>query len=160
MKEEYQIFPDISRLVWINGPPMSNSDLRGKIVLVYAFQMLCPGCVINAGPQIKRASALYSRDLLTVIGLHTVFEHHEAMGEVPLRAFVHEFGYDFPVAIDSHSGQNPIPDNMAALGLKGTPSILLVDKLGRLRRHFFGALDDLRLGTEIGLLLGEHYDEI
>ncbi len=54
----------------------------------------------------------------------------------------------------------PYRTTWRSLGLKGTPSILLVDKLGRLRRHFFGALDDLRLGTEIGLLLGEHYDEI
>jgi hypothetical protein len=37
---------------------------------------------------------------LAVIGLHTVFEHHSAMQEDSLRAFLHEYKVQFPVAID------------------------------------------------------------
>lgn len=160
METAPELFPELQHLYWVNAAPVSIAAQKGKVVLVYAFQMLCPGCVVVAGPQIQRARAVFSSELLTIIGLHTVFEHHEAMQEPALRAFLDEFGYDFPVAIDRHSGGNPIPDTMAALQLKGTPSLLLVDKLGRLRRHFFGGLDDLRLGAEIGLLLGERYGEI
>lgn len=80
------------------------------------------------------------------------------MGPESLKAYLHEFKYTYPVAIDRHTGGNLIPDTMTKLGLRGTPSILLIDKLGRLRRHFFGQMEDLRLGTEIGLLIGEHYD--
>jgi len=160
MEKDLTPFPELAHLVWANSPPVSIAAQKGKVTLAYAFQMLCPGCVVNAGPQIKRVSEIFSRDLLTVIGLHTVFEHHDAMGLTSLKAFLHEFRYEFPVAVDSHSGENPIPNTMKALRLKGTPSILLIDKLGRLRRHFFGNLDDLRLGAEIGLLIGERYEEL
>ena len=160
MENEAKIFPEIQASEWLNSPPVSVAGQRGKVVLVYAFQMLCPGCVVQSGPQIKKVFEFYSRELLTVIGLHSVFEHHAAMGVESLRAYLYEFQYTYPVAVDRHSGGNPPPDTMTALGLRGTPSILLVDKMGRLRRHFFGGLDDLRLGTEIGLLLGERYDSI
>jgi len=160
MENEAKIFPEIQASEWLNSPPVTVAGHRGKVVLVYAFQMLCPGCVVQSGPQIKKVFEFYSRELLTVIGLHSVFEHHAALGVESLRAYLYEFQYTYPVAVDRHSGGNPLPDTMTALGLRGTPSILLVDKMGRLRRHFFGGLDDLRLGTEIGLLLGERYDSI
>jgi hypothetical protein len=160
MDETAQPFPELAQLEWVNSEPIRIAEQRGKVVLVYAFQMLCPGCVVSAGPQIKRVHALFSRSVMTVIGLHTVFEHHEAMQIPSLKAFLHEFRYDFPVAVDRHIGGNPIPETMAALGLQGTPSILLVDKLGRLRRHFFGTQDDLYLGAEIGHLLSERYENL
>ena len=39
--------------------------------------------------------------------------------------------------------------------MQGTPTLLLVDRMGRLRRQRFGMLDDLRLGAEIATL-GDH----
>lgn len=159
-EQELAPFPEILASEWLNSLPVLISGQKEKVVLVYAFQMLCPACVVHAGPQVKKVFDFYSRDVLTVIGLHSVFEHHEAMAPSALRAYLHEFRYDYPVAVDRHSGGNPLPDTMARLGLRGTPTLLLVDKLGRLRRHFFGTIDDLRLGTEIGLLLGERYEKI
>jgi len=159
MAGEFETMLEIQATEWLNSPPIKFSDLRGKVVLLYAFQMLCPGCVTHAGPQVQKAREFYSHDLLAVIGLHTVFEHHEAMRRESLKAYLYEFKYSYPVAIDRHSGGNPLPDTMAALGLRGTPSFLLIDKLGRLRRHFFGRMEDLRLGTEIGLLIGEKYEQ-
>ena len=38
---------------------------------------------------------------------------------------------------------------MAAYGMQGTPTLLLFDRQGRLRRHYLGAVDDVRLGAEI-----------
>lgn len=151
--------PEIAASEWLLSNGVSFAAERGKVVLLYAFQMLCPGCVVHASPQVQRVRDFYSEELLTVVGLHSVFEHHEAMRIESLRAYLSEFKYTFPVAVDRHSGGNPLPDTMVQLGLKGTPSILLIDKRGRLRRHFFGRMEDLRLGTEIGLLLGEHYAE-
>lgn len=159
MAGEFETMPEIQATEWLNSPPIKFSDLRGKVVLLYAFQMLCPGCVTHAAPQVQKAREFYSDDLLAVIGLHAVFEHHDAMRMESLKAYLYEFKYSYPVAIDRHSGGNPLPDTMAALGLRGTPSFLLIDKLGRLRRHFFGRMEDLRLGTEIGLLIGEKYEQ-
>ena len=39
---------------WFNTQqPISLADLRGQVVLVQAFQMLCPGCVMHAIPQAR-----------------------------------------------------------------------------------------------------------
>ncbi|MBS0618559.1 MAG: redoxin family protein [Spirochaetes bacterium] len=151
------LMPELEASEWLNAPPVSIADQKGKVVLVYAFQMLCPGCVQHASPQIQKVRNFFKAELLTVIGLHSVFEHHDAMTPAALKAYIHEFKYDYPIAIDMPSDSLPIPKTMAKLGLQGTPTVLLVDKAGRLRRHFFGQIDDLRLGTEIGLLLAEDY---
>jgi hypothetical protein len=42
---------------------------------------------------------------------------------------------------------------MAAYGLRGTPSTLIIDREGYLVRHSFGAEDDLALGMLLGSML-------
>ena len=65
---------------WFNTDgPLRVADLRGQVVLIHAFQMLCPGCVIHAIPQARKVHELYGDQGVAVIGLHTVFEHHDAM---------------------------------------------------------------------------------
>ncbi len=44
---------------------------------------------------------------------------------------------------------------MRAYAMQGTPTTLLFDAHGRLRRQVFGVHDDLLLGAEIGTLLAE-----
>ena len=142
---------------WFNTDrPLRLADLRGQVVLVHAFQMLCPGCVMHAMPQARQAHALYGEQGLAVIGLHTVFEHHEAMRPHALQAFIHEYGLRFPVGVDAPADDGqPIPRTMARLGLQGTPTTLLIDKQGRLRVRHFGQVDDLALGVALGRLLAE-----
>ena len=37
---------------WLNvDNELSLSSLNGKVIAIFAFQMLCPGCVINSIPQ-------------------------------------------------------------------------------------------------------------
>jgi hypothetical protein len=44
--------PELSVMRWFNQPePLSLAKLRGRVVLLYAFQMLCPGCVAHGTPQ-------------------------------------------------------------------------------------------------------------
>lgn len=139
---------------WIGtAPPESLAQLRGRVVAIEAFQMLCPGCVRDGIPQAIRLAQTF-RDDIVVLGLHTVFEHHEAMRPVSLRAFLHEFRVPFPVAVDRPQG-NGIPATMSRLGLRGTPTLLLIDKRGMLRANHFGAIDDLPLGAAVAGLVGE-----
>jgi hypothetical protein len=141
---------------WFDAPaPLSLAALRGKIVLAVAFQMLCPGCVAKGLPQAQRARAAFD-DRLVVLGLHSVFEHHQAQGTPEaLAAFLHEYRLGFPVALDAHDKGDPIPRTMRAYGLRGTPSTLLIDATGRLRLHEFGHVDDMALGAAIASLLAE-----
>ena len=92
---------------------------------------------------------------LAVVGLHTVFEHHEAMTPLALRAFLSEYRFSFPVGVDRPRTDGPLPATMRAWGLQGTPTTLLLDRAGRLRHNALGAESDLVLGLRIGALLGE-----
>jgi peroxiredoxin len=133
------------------------ADLRGSVVVLHAFQMLCPACVQHGLPQAQRVQAAFAAQGVVVIGLHTVFEHHAAMSPVSLRAFLHEYRIRFPVGIDAPGAEtrSPIPVTMQAYGMQGTPSLVLIDRHGHLRRHAFGAEDDLTLGAAIATLVAE-----
>ncbi|NQZ73343.1 MAG: TlpA family protein disulfide reductase, partial [Dinoroseobacter sp.] len=41
-----QLPPDLQVRQWFNtDKPITLSELRGKVVAIEAFQMLCPGCI-------------------------------------------------------------------------------------------------------------------
>lgn len=149
--------PEWKTTKWINTPePLTLERLRGKVVLLHAFQMLCPGCVSKALPQIQRVQQIFEDAPLAVVGLHTVFEHHEAMQEASLRAFIHEYRISFPVGIDAPGlDGDPIPQTMRAYQMRGTPTAVLIDAKGQLRRQVFGVHDDIALGAELQTLLLE-----
>lgn len=126
------------------------------MIVLHAFQMLCPGCVAHAIPQAKRVSTVFDGFPVVVIGLHTVFEYHDVMGPEALRVFLHEYRIGFPVGVDAPGlGKDPMPCTMRAYAMQGTPTTVLIDQQGRLRRQIFGAVDDLLLGAQIGSLLVE-----
>ncbi|MFN0246991.1 MAG: redoxin domain-containing protein [Kofleriaceae bacterium] len=147
---------------WLNTPaPLTLEQLRGRVVLVHAFQMLCPGCVSRGIPQAQRVAELFADAPLVVVGLHTVFEHHDGMKVESLRAFLHEYRVRFPVGVDAPDPDGaPIPQTMRAYGMRGTPTTLLIDARGRLRRQVFGVHDDLILGAELQTLLLEAASDV
>lgn len=148
--------PEFEVSAWVGASgPLSLAALRGKVVAVYAFQMLCPGCVSHGIPQAKQIGKTFARDEVQVLGLHTVFEHHAAMGRTALEAFIHEYRIDFPVGIDQPSEHGPVPLTMARYQLRGTPTLLLFDRHGVLRHALLGVVDDMRAGALIAALVAE-----
>lgn len=149
--------PELTIARWLNAKePLTLDGLKGRAVMAVAFQMLCPGCVSHGLPQAQRVQAAFSEDDLAVIGLHTVFEHHEAQGSAEaLAAFLHEYQIRFPVGIDAQSGNGGLPQTMRAYNMQGTPTTILIDRDGRLRLQKFGHVEDLLLGASIATLLGE-----
>lgn len=149
--------PELKISRWLNAKePLTLAGLKGRAVMAVAFQMLCPGCVSHGLPQAQRVRAAFSEDDLAVIGLHTVFEHHEAQGSAEaLAAFLHEYKIRFPVGIDAQSGNGGLPQTMRAYNMQGTPTTILIDREGRLRLQKFGHVEDLLLGASIATLLGE-----
>lgn len=140
---------------WLNTPvPLTLEALRGKVVMLHAFQMLCPGCLSHGLPQAQRAHHAFRNDDFVVIGLHTVFEHHGVMNPDALRVFVNEYRWSFPIGIDRPMGDG-IPATMRAYHLEGTPSVILLDRLGCIRLQHLGHIDDLTLGSTMGKLLAE-----
>lgn len=148
--------PALSAIAWINSfEPLILSELKGKVVVIHAFQMLCPGCVAHGIPQAMSIHNLYAKEDVQVIGLHTVFEHHDVMTIDALKVFVSEYRITFPVAIDTPSDTNVIPKTMAEYQMRGTPTLIVIDKLGRVRLNHFGQIGDLQVGSLIGSLLTE-----
>ncbi len=140
--------PELSVSRWFNSDCfVSLKELRGRPVLIHAFQMLCPGCVSHAIPQTQRAYEMFSQTDLVVIGLHTVFEHHEAMTPVALKAFIHENRLTFPIGVDEVGEPGPLPLTMSAYGMKGTPTTLIVDRVGHIATQLFGPVHDMALGA-------------
>ncbi|WP_426344078.1 peroxiredoxin family protein [Pseudoduganella sp. R-32] len=135
---------------WLNGAAPATD---GKVVAVHAFQMLCPGCVAHGVPQAMKMQQVFPE--LVVIGLHSVFEHHDVMTPQALEVFIHEYRLPFPVAVDRPVPGSPVPATMQHYALRGTPSLLLFDREGRLRLNHFGSIDDMALGGVIGRLLAE-----
>ncbi|WP_194456706.1 TlpA disulfide reductase family protein [Bradyrhizobium sp. CCBAU 53421] len=142
--------PEIAASRWFNtGEPLSLAALRGRPVLLHAFQMLCPGCVSHGTPQTQRAFELFRHSDLQVIGLHTVFEHHAAMTEVALEAFIHEYRLTFPIGVDEAGDGTPIPVTMQRYGMQGTPTSILIGRDGNIVHHGFGQQSDMALGAII-----------
>ena len=156
MNTRIALAPPLQVAQWFNTKlPLSLEGARGKVVVIHAFQMLCPGCVAEGLPQVKRLRDAFAGRGLEVWGLHTVFEHHQAMSPMALQAFIHEYRLDFPVAVDQPSASGHVPTTMAAWGLRGTPSLILIDRQGQMRMNHFGHLDDMRLGAAVERLLAE-----
>ena len=153
--EPFETAPPLEIGEWINTPgPLSLSGLRGHVVMLHAVQMLCPGCVSHGLPQASKVREMFAEDDVAVIGLHTFFEYHEVMGANALKAFIHEYRSTFPIGIDK-CGSGDVPLTMQAYALQGTPSLVLIDRLGRVRLNHFGRIDDMALGALIGQLSAE-----
>lgn len=135
--------------------PPSLAQLRGRVVVLHAFQMLCPACVTHGLPQATAIYDAFPASELAVIGLHSVFEHHAVMTPSALEVFLHEYRIRFPVAIDLADTAGPIPRTMQAYGMRGTPTLIVLDRGGHIRLHQFGSVPDLRVGAVLGQLLAE-----
>lgn len=141
---------------WINGNPGKLADQRGKVVLIEFFQMWCPVSNSFALPLFQRWEELYGdRDDVAIVAIHTVFEQHAAQSPDKLRAFVQELGIPYPVGIDMHESDDPVPTTMQRFGNEGTPQVAIVDKFGMLRWSHFGRFDYRPVESFIDRLLLE-----
>jgi peroxiredoxin len=154
MTSQTSLASELRTQLWFNTDrPVLLSALRGQVVVLVAFQVLCPISIGVGIPQAQRIYETFEPADVAVIGLHATFEHHDAFSPAVLKAFIHEYRLKFPIAVDHPSANGPIPQTMDIYNMRGTPSLLLIDRNGMVRKHAFGAVDDLRIGAEIGALV-------
>jgi thiol-disulfide isomerase/thioredoxin len=121
--------PEIGH-VWLNSPPLSFRQLRGRVVLVDFWDFTCVNC-IRTLPYVQAWHERY-RDLgLTVIGVHTP-EFTFAQYESNVERGVREFGLTYPIVIDSNL------EIWKAFANRYWPTKYLLDKDGYLRYAHFG----------------------
>ncbi len=141
---------------WLNSQhDISIASLKGKVIVLHAFQMLCPGCVSHGIPQAIKMFQMFDPEKVAVLGIHTVFEHHEVMNSNALKAFIHEYRLLFPIGIDKRLANERLPETMKRYRMQGTPSLIIIDKEGYVRMNLFGRGDDLHIGSLIGQLAAE-----
>ncbi len=121
--------PEIGR-VWLNSPPLSFRQLRGRVVLVDFWDYTCVNC-IRTLPYVQAWHEKYRDKGLTVIGVHTpefTFAQYESNVERGIR----EFGLTYPIVIDSNR------EIWKAFANRYWPTKYLLDKDGYLRYGHFG----------------------
>ncbi|MDM0022303.1 redoxin domain-containing protein [Variovorax saccharolyticus] len=115
---------------WINSPPLTPADLRGKVVLVEFWTYSC----INwrrESPYVRAWSEKYGRYGLVVIGVHSPeFTFEKDLDNV--RRAVSQIGLSYPVAVDSnHAVWQAFHNNY-------WPALYFIDASGRIRHRRFG----------------------
>ena len=115
---------------WLNAPPLSAADLRGKVVLVDFWTYTCINW-LRTLPYVRAWADKYREHGVVVIGVHTPefpFEHDLEN----VRRAVQDMRVSYPVAIDNDYA---IWD---AFNNQYWPALYLVDAQGRIRSHQFG----------------------
>jgi hypothetical protein len=154
MSSVITLAPELAVSEWFNtAAPLTLASLRGRVVFLHTFQVLCPGCVAAAIPQVQRIERAFAGTDLQVVGLHTVFEHHAAMSPLTLKAFLHEYRVTSPVGVDAADGTSDIPVTMRRFALRGTPSSVLIGRDGTILQRKFGVEDDIVVGARIAMAL-------
>jgi cytochrome c biogenesis protein CcdA/thiol-disulfide isomerase/thioredoxin len=133
---------------WINSPPVTLAQLRGKVVLVDFWTYSCINC-LRTLPHLKAWYAAYHDKGLAIIGVHTpefAFEHVTSN----VRAAVKRLGIAYPVMQDN---RYKTWDNYAN---QYWPAEYLIDKQGRVCHTNFGEGEYDQTEALIRRLLGNN----
>jgi cytochrome c biogenesis protein CcdA/thiol-disulfide isomerase/thioredoxin len=115
---------------WINSPPLTPDQLKGKVVLVDFWTYSCINC-LRTLPYVKAWAQKYKDNGLVVIGVHTPeFPFEKDLFNV--QKAVHDFGITYPVAMDNN---NKIWN---AFSNEYWPAHYFIDVNGNVRYHHFG----------------------
>jgi thiol-disulfide isomerase/thioredoxin len=121
--------PEIGR-VWLNSPPLSMRQLRGRVVLIDFWDYTCVNC-LRTLPYVQAWHERYQGHGLVVIGIHTP-EFSFAQYEPNVERGVREFGLTYPVVIDSNY------ELWKTFANRAWPAKYLIDKDGYLAWAHFG----------------------
>jgi cytochrome c biogenesis protein CcdA/thiol-disulfide isomerase/thioredoxin len=123
--------PSLSGAVaWLNSPPLSTQDLRGKVVLVDFWTYSCINC-LRSLPYIRSWAEKYKEQGLVVIGVHAPeFAFEKSLDNV--RRATKDLKIDYPVAIDNDYAI------WRAFNNQYWPAHYFIDAAGRIRHHHFG----------------------
>lgn len=115
---------------WINSPPLTMAQLRGKVVLVEFWTYECINC-IHVLPYVKQWHQRYKDQGLVVVGVHTPEFGHERVLKNVQRA-VKRFDIQYPVAQDNGF------KTWNAYGNQYWPALYLIDQDGRIVYRHYG----------------------
>ncbi len=115
---------------WLNSPPLSTADLRGKVILIDFWTYTCINW-LRTLPYVRAWAEKYQEHGVVVIGVHAPefsFEHDLEN----VRRAARDMRVDYPIAIDNDFAI------WQAFTNHYWPALYLVDAQGHLRSHHFG----------------------
>jgi cytochrome c biogenesis protein CcdA/thiol-disulfide isomerase/thioredoxin len=134
-------------VLWLNSPPLTREQLKGKVVLVDFWTYSCINC-LRSVPYVRAWAERYRDQGLVVIGVHApefAFERDPAN----VRKAVADLGIRYPVALDNNLIIWRAFDN------RYWPAHYLADAEGRIRYHHFGEGSTNETEAAIRALLAE-----
>lgn len=115
---------------WLNSPPLSAEQLRGKVVLIDFWTYSCINC-LRAMPFVHEWAQRYRDHGLVVVGVHTPEFAFERDPRNVMKA-VQQLKVQYPVALDN---QYAI---WRAFNNRYWPAHYFIDAQGNIRGHQFG----------------------
>ncbi|MNU60699.1 Thiol-disulfide oxidoreductase YkuV [compost metagenome] len=115
---------------WLNSPPLSAGQLRGKVVLIDFWTYSCINC-LRAMPFVHEWAQRYRDHGLVVVGVHTPEFAFERDPRNVMKA-VQQLKVEYPVALDN---QYAI---WRAFNNRYWPAHYFIDAQGNIRGHQFG----------------------
>jgi cytochrome c biogenesis protein CcdA/thiol-disulfide isomerase/thioredoxin len=140
--------PSLSGAVeWLNSPPRTAEQLKGKVVLVDFWTYSCINC-LRSIPYVRAWADKYKDQGLVVIGVHAPeFAFEKNIGNV--KQAVAKLKIDYPVAVDNDYAI------WRAFNNEYWPADYFIDAKGQIRHHFFGEGDYAESEKVIQQLLAE-----
>jgi len=115
---------------WLNSPPLSTADLRGKVVLVDFWTYTCINWLRTLS-HVRAWAEKYEDQGLVVVGVHTPeFPFEGDLDNV--REAAKDMAVEYPVAVDSDY------EVWLAFDNRYWPATYIADAQGRIRHHQFG----------------------
>jgi cytochrome c biogenesis protein CcdA/thiol-disulfide isomerase/thioredoxin len=132
---------------WLNSPPLTPAELKGKVVLVDFWTYSCINC-LRSIPYVRAWADKYKDQGLVVIGVHAPeFAFEKNIGNV--KQAVAKLRIDYPVAVDNDYAI------WRAFSNEYWPADYFIDANGKIRHHFFGEGDYAESEKVIQQLLAE-----
>jgi cytochrome c biogenesis protein CcdA/thiol-disulfide isomerase/thioredoxin len=132
---------------WLNSPPLTPEQLKGKVVLVDFWTYSCINC-LRSIPYVRAWAEKYKDQGLVVIGVHAPeFAFEKTIGNV--KQAVAKLKIDYPVAVDNDYAI------WRAFNNEYWPADYFIDAEGQIRHHFFGEGDYAESEQVIQQLLAE-----
>jgi thiol-disulfide isomerase/thioredoxin len=132
---------------WLTSPPLTASELRGKVVLIDFWTYTCINW-LRTLPYVRAWAEKYKDQGLVVIGVHAPeFGFEKNLDNV--RAAVKDMRLQHPVAVDNDH------TIWRAFRNQAWPALYFVDAQGRVRHHHFGEGDYEKSEKVIQQLLAE-----
>lgn len=150
MPKDFETAPPFpSPAVWLNPAQelRREEELRGHVVVLDFWTYCCVSC-LHVLPVLDAIERRYAKQAVAVVGVHAAkFDSERELDN--LRAAIARHHIQHPVLVDNEH------ELWRAYGVKGWPTLALIDSKGRLRETLPGEIGAEELATKIDELLAE-----